>query len=397
MNPVRTSLKVMLFLALVTLLGSIYLDRYHATYGHRNYENLQYHTTYGHRNYENLHEVALIDPVDHINITNSIDAKRSRKLIIDYLWPEKHSLPSGKYTSVLMSGAGTVFFPEELAGIKQHKAGKVTLLEYIMPGGALTVLYKIQPKNKNDNTIPVLLHQGHRAGLGDGIAEMANALLANGHTTVLMQMPMVSWNRWSGPSSPDCPRSWSRSVFGHNQLFEYRETLPATPMSYFIEPVVAAINYLEKSSSSDSFAMIRLSGGGWTAHIAASIDPRITLSFPVAGSYPLYLRPYFHGSQGDAEQVDPKLYEERASWLDIYLLSALESGRKQYQILNFYDSCCFHGPGGEHYAQALTERLELVGKGDWKLLVDKSHHGHSISPWARQKILHAINQYQGKH
>ena len=52
--------------------------------------------------------------------------------------------------------------------------------------------------------------------------------------------------------------------------------------------------------------MAGLSGGGWTTTIASALDPRIVLSFPVAGSVPFAMRDEHPGDPyhdlGDFEQ-----------------------------------------------------------------------------------------------
>src|ERR1041385_7687309 len=97
--------------------------------------------------------------------------------------------------------------------------------------------------------------------------------------------------------------------------------------------------------------MVGLSGGGWTTTLYAAIDPRIRKSFPVAGSIPLYL--YSDHYQTDAEQSRPELYS-LAGYPDLYVLGSSGIGRKQVQILNHSDSCCFgslqHDAGVRHVA-----------------------------------------------
>jgi hypothetical protein len=131
-----------------------------------------------------------------------------------------------------------------------------------------------------------------------------------------------------------------------------------------------------------------LSGGGWTTHIAAAVDVRITMSIPTAGSYPLYLREVLGGgTKGDAEQYIADLYEDRASWLDIYILGAYGVGRKQIQLLNQYDSCCFFGHGYKTYESVVSDVVEDLGKGEWRVVSDATHHRHQISPWAIEHII----------
>ena len=61
--------------------------------------------------------------------------------------------------------------------------------------------------------------------------------------------------------------------------------------------------------------MIGLSGGGWTTTLYAAIDPRVRLSFPVAGTLPDYLRLGRPGDKGDWEQFYPDLYKVANNWL----------------------------------------------------------------------------------
>lgn len=55
---------------------------------------------------------------------------------------------------------------------------------------------------------------------------------------------------------------------------------------FFLEPVVRAINYATEVLGYERIVMAGLSGGGWSTVMSAAIDPRISLSMPVAGSMP---------------------------------------------------------------------------------------------------------------
>ena len=96
--------------------------------------------------------------------------------------------------------------------------------------------------------------------------------------------------------------------------------------------------------------MVGLSGGGWTTNLISALDDRIKYSFNVAGSIPLYYRE--RGSIGDIEQYLPQLYRDIAGYPDLYILGAFGKGRKQVQILNRQDDCCFgqkqHDPARDY-------------------------------------------------
>ena len=115
-------------------------------------------------------------------------------------------------------------------------------------------------------------------------------------------------------------------------------------MKFFLQPVSVCLRYLKSRADVDGFpsyedfSMIGLSGGGWTTTVYAAIDPTIRLSFPVAGTIPLWLRS--GGSVGDTEQTLSSFYQI-AGYPDLYVLGSHGSGRKQVQILNRRDDCCF--------------------------------------------------------
>ena len=102
-------------------------------------------------------------------------------------------------------------------------------------------------------------------------------------------------------------------------------TIPARPahpypacqhtMRYFVEPVVLTINHLLSLGYKNIFMMGK-SGGGWTTTVAAAVDPRISASFPIAGSVPLDLRvgAYAHADIGDYEQKVQKPYNAKMPW-----------------------------------------------------------------------------------
>jgi len=167
------------------------------------------------------------------------------------------------------------------------------------------------------------------------------------------------------------------------------------------------MNYLGSAQSPvryTDFNMVGLSGGGWTTTLAAAIDPRIKLSFPVAGTVPMYLRvePYNH----DIEQYLPQLYGQRSPFLngvtgypDLYVLGATGSGRKQTQILNRHDNCCFGesnhvasvlGPFDaaiRGYEARVKTAVSQVGSGAFRLILDETSFVHQISDNAISNVI----------
>jgi hypothetical protein len=160
-------------------------------------------------------------------------------------------------------------------------------------------------------------------------------------------------------------------------------------MRYFLEPLSVALNYLTSRQSFNGIYMTGISGGGWTTVVYAALDPRITASYPVAGSYPFYLRNQLGGSSiGDFEQVNPDFYQH-VSYVELYLLGA--AGRRQLQIYNKFDICCFGDTYSNTFKDYLLDSAHEIG-GSLDIVVDDTIVGHEISEFALERILSDIQR-----
>jgi hypothetical protein len=163
------------------------------------------------------------------------------------------------------------------------------------------------------------------------------------------------------------------------------------PVRYFIEPVIVAVNYLSQKGFSTP-SMAGISGGGWTTTWAAALDTRIARSFPVAGTYPTFLRE--ERDIGDWEQTTQDLYGQ-AGYLDLYVLGSHGKGRAQLQILNRYDPCCFAGDKWRAYRDVVRDVVSASGDGDFDVWEDATHHEHAVSPAAMERIVNALKVQPG--
>jgi hypothetical protein len=259
-------------------------------------------------------------------------------------------------------------------------------------------LYLVHPAKSVGGVRLLVLHQGHQGGLVDGIGNLANRGLASGFTVLLSQMPMTGWNECKEVHYPGATdKTEQRNVDAHNAIL-YAEArnldhaLNATRygfsgLRFFLEPVIVGINYfVAQSPRHGGIAMAGLSGGGWTTDLVAAVDPRVRVSIPVAGSYPLYLRKYYMYAAGDAEQWMPALYEKRASYLDLYILGAYGPGRKRVQVLNQFERL-FGGVGSRTYKDVVSRMVRALGQGESDVVLDSSHRGHQISNWAIDTVI----------
>ena len=241
--------------------------------------------------------------------------------------------------------------------------------------------YIFHPNSSNNRLL--IYHQGHG---GDFILgkNTIQYFLEKGFTIVSFSMPLEGKN--------------NQPVISLNKLGEIymddhdRFKFLENPISYFILPVISMINYSENFNFQD-ITMIGISGGGWTTTICAALDSRINYSFPIAGTYPMFIR--FKTPQknyGDFEQTYSHLYKE-INYLDMYILGAVGKNRKQVQIINKYDPCCFGGEDYKYYANFISDQVKTYSGGEFAVLSDSTHVQHKISSFAHDKIYDYITTH----
>lgn len=215
----------------------------------------------------------------------------------------------------------------------------------------------------------VVLHNGHCPYDCPGFRETAQFFLDRGWAVAVVPMP-------------------GHSTTLHNS-FVADEAGDPWFMRLFLEPAAFTVGYAE-TLGYGTFVMVGLSGGGWTTHVYAALDERIRYSVPIAGSLPFWLRsPTNTNELGDYEQVAARPLYALASYEDLYRLGA--QGRRQTQILNEHDPCCFASSGRhdviDGYARAINLMLASEGTGGlFRVVYDDTHLEHRISAFALSVI-----------
>jgi hypothetical protein len=225
--------------------------------------------------------------------------------------------------------------------VRRYKINMPTLGGSPIPGGPALV------QGLADHFIPpggsqklVILNPGHACNYTsypyqDAVAVIE--LLNAGYAVLATYMPLYTPLQCGG---------W------HNDLFDPAKDLRpangANPLIYFLDPVRRSLNYAISRYGYNEVHMAGLSGGGWTTVFYAALDTRIRTSIQVAGTSPFYMR-----VQSDAEQEDmPEIgndffhFSDGGSavvtgYKDLYLLGSYGAGRRQIQVLNRNDDCCF--------------------------------------------------------
>ncbi len=311
------------------------------------------------------------DVADLISISYAKDVFDRRDALISFLWG-KPEIPSSLPSAIINSWEDVRY--EDIQSI--HRIEKlVVTMEY----GLESHVYHFIPQNPNNKV--VLYHEGHR---GDFIhsKEQIRRFIENGYAVMAFSMPLLGLNN---QPAIEIPRIGKLKMTSHDHM-KFLSPENGHPVKYFIEPVISALNYLDENFDYSSVSMVGMSGGGWTTTLAAAVDTRIGYSFPVAGSYPIYLRSNSQRDWGDYEQNTPELYKT-ANYLELYVLGSHGRNRKQLQIINKYDSCCFAGVKWQTYKDIVSTHVHQLGAGEYDLFLDDSHQGHLISSVAMSRIL----------
>ena len=288
-----------------------------------------------------------------ITVTSATAAAK-RKQIIDYIWGSA-GLPTAKPAASVVDG-------------------QTETLTIKMEAGQENATRHIRPKQKTDKLI--ILQHGHSCSFEDGagLDHATEAFLKAGYAVLQANMPHMR--------PGDC------QTVPHGALFDLKLT-GGSALKFFLEPVIVSLNALKPKYK--EIHMVGLSGGGWTTTLLAAVEPAIRASFPVAGSIPLYLRT--GASVGDKEQYLDEFYQ-LAGYQDLYFLGAHGKGRKQIQILNRKDNCCFgeaqHKGNDYEPAMRVYERRvqqALGASGSFRLVIDDDAPKHMISPQAVELML----------
>jgi len=247
-------------------------------------------------------------------------------------------------------------------------AQSIKLLDLQMDFGLISRMRLFEPFTSNSRLI--IYHGGHR-GVTDREKEIIQRLLLEGFYVLQISMPITGLNY--NPSN---------SFTSHDEFAALDR-----PMRFFLEPVAVGLNYVTSSNTFSGIYMMGISGGGWTTVVYSALDTRITASYPVAGSYPFYLKTQLGDSSiGDFEQTNPDFYQ-RVSYIELYVMGA--ANRRQLQIYNEFDTCCFEGSYSNTFKNYLQNSASSLG-GALDIIVDDTVAEHTTSDFALEQILNDI-------
>lgn len=228
-----------------------------------------------------------------------------------------------------------------------------------------------------------IYHHGHVKDFCQN-RKLLQSLLEQGFDVLALNMPL----RGQNPQPMVELADFGVLQLTQHEYLKFLHPVHGHPVQYLLNPVLAALNWAQNQATYQRIIMLGISGGGWTTTMMAALDPRISASYEIAGSYPMYLRFASQRDWGDWEQTIPELYEI-ADYLDLYLLASWQ--RRHVQILNQYDDCCFAGVNSLSYSSTVQKRVQaLDAKSSFETIIDTSHFKHAISKFAQKYIINDL-------
>jgi hypothetical protein len=326
-------------------------------------------------------QVVGVDVEELMTVHTEDDVLALRADLVAEVWKSA----DGKLPTALPDVERDVAAPELPAFEGVRRIDRLTVR---LPYGLSSVVFLLLPRRAADHGRFAFYHNGH----GEEPSTMtrtAQALLDAGYGVLLFAMPLYHWN----PKELQDPADPSRTVTveSHNDLGPW-ETPEFSTLRFFLEPLAVAMNHVREAHRPPSVQMIGLSGGGWATTVYPALDPRVTRSYPTAGSLPFFLRsapPKPSPTTGDWEQRLDRhpVFYGISDFMNLYALAAVGENRRQMQILNRFDDCCFNAVGHRSYEPAVRHRVQVIGNGHWELLEDATHGDHTVSPFALSVIL----------
>ena len=308
-----------------------------------------------------------------IDISNEQDIQKKRKSLIQFIW-KTQELPSNS----------NLIYEKEIIDSKYESLKNlqsINKLTVSMKDNVNSISYLFNSKTPNGNLI--IYHQGHKGDFIHGI-DTIQIFLNEGYDVLALTMPLLGMNN---QPIVDIPNFGKIKLTTHNHL-KFLEYDNFSPILYFLEPITISLNYIDENFNYKSYSLLGISGGGWTTTLYSALDDRISNSFSIAGSYPIYLRSD-PKNLGDYEQLVPKLYSI-SNYLELYIMSSYGENRTHIQFFNKNDPCCFSGNSFISYENPIKNKISQLDNTDFQIYLDESHQEHKISKFVTDKIIEQL-------
>ena len=310
-----------------------------------------------------------------IRFETRAEALAIRQRLRDFIW-QPGSPPAPRPLDLEPSDIGRLFGLGAAIDIRQGRLQ--------MDHGVDSRVVVFRPRQRT-REVAVIYQQGHEGPIRHG-REVIAALVRAGYPVAALAMPLLGGNAQPVVELPGHGRV---RLTEHDWFWFVDHAFGGSSIRFFVEPVLSALVTLQ-AAGARRIAMLGWSGGGWTTSLCAAIEPRIDLSFAVAGSLPFNSRTTRELS--DYENHVPALYDI-ANYPELYALGALEPGRRATQVLNRFDTVAWHGERGRLHEASVASALTRIGGGRFDARIDAPWVGHGISRDMLTQILCELDRW----
>jgi dienelactone hydrolase len=288
----------------------------------------------------------------------STEAERIRKHLLDDVvfhgWPKAWVDSPPKF--------------EDLGTIESGKGYRIRKLRYhVVPGFQSTALL-YEPDHINGKIPAILNPNGHELQLGKA-ADYKQKRCINFAKRGILALSM----EWLYCGELHVPEN-------KHEFAAHLDLVGANGVGLFYLAMRRGLDYLYNHPNVDRarLGVTGLSGGGWQTIILSSLDPRVTVSVPVAGYSAFVSKLERVADYGDNEQVPQDFLDGQ----DYSHLTAMRAPRPTLIIANAEDDCCFRAPLVKPYIyDDVRPFFRLFDKEDrfaWHENTDPSTHNYEL-------------------
>lgn len=314
--------------------------------------------------------IAAINPSSLIHVNAPADVTAVRNSLIDQIF-HTPSLDTTKLPVFDYNYTDSVW-------AAMQNMGPIQAMNVPLKFGANSKIWQFKPvvyRNINGGKCGFIVNAGHgQVAVWAPFQYLIERLIYSGCEVTAIDMPFSGQNQ-----STLINTGYGRvQVINHAQLHQVK-TPSFSPLQWFMEAPLAIVNdYTNRGIT--NIGMTGLSGGGWTTDLYAAIDPRIKISYSIAGSMPLYMRNWVTPmSLGDWEQAE--ISSLGVDYQDLYILASNGAGRRHANLYIVNDDCCFGGYAANHFAPATQAAVTGLGAGSFSVAFDTTVSTHTVSPW----------------
>jgi hypothetical protein len=228
---------------------------------------------------------------------------------------------------------------------------QVEELTVTMEVGLTSLITLITPTHAR--RVITMYHRGHAGPsvFTPDLVPSINSLLSVGHTVAIIAMPLYPPNE-SAVTVGDVVLST------HDDFEKLPRSTPSSELKFYLQPVFHTVEEFSARHPNWHIQMSGLSGGGWTAVLAAAIDTRIDSSVSIAGSAPMAA--WTPTESVDREQTLPGIAGQ-LDYDDLYVLMS-HPNRTATLVYNTQDPCCFaSGDTRWFWDEEVTSRVRGLG------------------------------------